>query len=1044
MTGPTATERKPAKVFSIAPGVPFLETLARSLVCGELIPGFRFDGDPLSLADATIYVPTRRAARALRTAFVDLSGGRPAVLPVIRALGEFDEDGTVLDGTLPEIADTAPPIEPLERILLLAPLVQAWKRRLPGHVAQLYGEDIVVPASLADAIWLARDLAALIDDIETEAADWTRLGGLVPESLAGWWQVTLGFLEIVTSLWPQALAERGRSNPAAHRNARIRAEAARLAARPPAGPVIAAGSTGSIPATADLLSVVARLDAGAVVLPGFDRGMDDRPWAAIRAERPAPSVLGHPQYGLARLIARIGVERTEVVEIGRQSPTLALRRAIVDEALRPAETTDDWIARRGDFPQPDIAAAFSGVSLVEAPTERDEAAAIAAALRLAVATPGRTAALVTGDRNLARRVAVELGRYGIRADDSGGTPLWSTAPAGLLMLMLEAVFRPGDPVPVLALLKHPLLRLGRDREIVRRAVEAVELIALRGGTGRPDVAALADLFETRLEALAGEARKPFWYARMTEPRRQAARDVLAALRDALKCLVAARGTARPLGDLARTTVQALEALGRDADGGLAHFYGGDAGERLAGVLRSLLGAEASIEVLAEEWPDVLAALSGDETVKPSAAGDSRVAIWGALEARLQSVDTLVLGGLNEGSWPRKAQADRLMSRMMKAGVGLEPPERRIGQAAHDFVMAMGTGDVVLARSLRADDAPAVASRWLQRLFAVLGTDRVAEMRARGEGYLALARNIDDGAAGSAFERPCHAPPLEARPKRFSVTEIETLRRDPYAVYAKKVLDLRPLDPLLREPGAVERGTLFHDVLSRFVRSAADPFADDAAARLVECGRAAFAAAGLPADIEAVWWPRFLALVPGLVDWERGRGAGVVRRLAEVHARDLAVGATGATLSGYADRIDLLPAGLADILDFKTGSGPSKGQAHTLLAPQLALEGALLMRGAFQGIEARMPAGLAYVRLRPNGKVEEESILEFNRRQRAAPDLSEEAWRRLERLFAHYADPAVGYLSRAVPFREGDTGGDYDHLARVQEWSAVGSDGGDGE
>ncbi len=1038
------TARKPPRVFSIAPGVPFLATLAKSLVSGELVPGIRFDGDPLALADATIYVPTRRAARALRSAFVDLAKGRPAILPAVRALGEFDEDGSILDGTLPDVADVAPPVEPLERVLLLAPLVQAWKRRLPGHVAQLYGEEVIVPASLADAVWLARDLATLIDDIETEAADWSRLGELVPASLAGWWQVTREFLEIVTSLWPQVLAERGRSDPAAHRNARIRAEAARLAARPSGGLVIAAGSTGSIPATADLLSVIARLDTGAVVLPGLDREMDERSWSVIRGARPAPSVLGHPQYGLARLLARIGIGREEVIDIGTPAPALAGRRSLIDEALRPAETTDLWVERRAAYTASGVAGAFAGVSLVEAPNERDEAAAIAVALRLAVSEPERTAALVTGDRNLARRVAAELRRFGIRADDSGGTPLSSTAPAGLLALMLEAVFRPGDPVPVLALLKHPLLRLGRARAVVRTAAETIELVALRGGTGRPDIATLGTLFEARLKGLAAEARKPAWHARITKTREQAACEVLASLDDALMGLVACRRTVRPHGDLARITIAALEALGRDEIGAFSHLYDGDAGERLAGVMRSLIGAQASVDVLAEEWPDILGALTGGETVKPSAAGDSRVAIWGALEARLQSVDTLVLGGLNEGSWPRKAEADRLMSRMMKSGVGLEPPERRIGQAAHDFVMAMGTEKVVLARSVRSDDAPAVASRWLQRLFAVLGSDRVAEMRARGAGFLGLARSIDDGAPASAFSRPAHAPPLEARPKRFSVTEIETLRRDPYAIYARKILDLRPLDPLLREPGAAERGTLFHDALSRFVLSGADPYADDAAVRLVACGRAAFAVAALPADVEAVWWPRFLALVPGIVAWERDRGAGTDRRLAEVRADDLEVGATGVKLSGYADRVDLLPAGYADILDFKTGSSPSKGQAHTLLAPQLALEGALLMRGAFRAAGARTPSKLAHVRLRPNGEVEEESILDFNRRQRSAPDLSEEAWERLGKLLAYYGDPLVGYLSRALPFREGDTDGDYDHLARVQEWSSVGPDGGDAE
>ena len=593
------TARRPARIFSIAPGVPFLATLAKSLVSGELVRGFRFDGDPLALADATIYVPTRRAARALRSAFVDLGEGKPAILPVIRALGEFDEDGSILDGTLPDVADIAPPVEPLERVLLLAPLVQAWKRRLPGHVAQLYGEEVIVPASLADAIWLARDLATLIDDIETEAADWSRLGELVPASLAGWWQVTREFLEIVTSLWPQVLAERSRSDPAAHRNARIRAEAARLAARPPIGPVIAAGSTGSIPATADLLSVIARLEAGAVVLPGLSRDPDERSWSVIRGERPAPSVLGHPQYGLARLLGRIGVGRDEVVDIGTPQPALAWRRSLIDEALRPAETTDLWVERRAAFPASDVAAAFAGVSLVEAPNERDEAGAIAVALRLAVSEPGRTAALVTGDRNLARRVAAELGRFGIRADDSGGAPLSSTAPAGLLALMLEAVFRPGDPVPVLALLKHPLLRLARERSVVRTAAETIELVALRGATGRPDIATLGMLFETRLEGIAAEARKPVWHARVTDARRQAARGVLAALDEALKGLVACRRTVRPHGDLARITIAALETLGRDETGGLSNLYDGDAGERLAGVLRSLIGTQASVDVVSE-------------------------------------------------------------------------------------------------------------------------------------------------------------------------------------------------------------------------------------------------------------------------------------------------------------------------------------------------------------------------------------------------------------------------------------------------------------
>ncbi|TJV85305.1 MAG: double-strand break repair protein AddB, partial [Mesorhizobium sp.] len=262
------------RVFSIPPGAPFLPTLAEALLSGRLVSGFRFDGDPLALADATIYVPTRRAARALRGVFVDRLGGRSAILPVIRPLGEFDEDEAAFEADASAAIDLAPPIAAIERLLLLAPLVRAWKRRLPAHVAALFDEEIVVPASAADAIWLARDLARLMDEIETEGTDWTRLADLVTGNLAGWWQVTLDFLGIVTENWPNLLEERNRSNPAAHRNALIRLEAARLKRNPPAGPVIAAGSTGSIPATAELLAVIAGLPSGAVVLPGLDLMLD--------------------------------------------------------------------------------------------------------------------------------------------------------------------------------------------------------------------------------------------------------------------------------------------------------------------------------------------------------------------------------------------------------------------------------------------------------------------------------------------------------------------------------------------------------------------------------------------------------------------------------------------------------------------------------------------------------------------------------------------------------------------------------------------------
>ena len=1024
---------RPPRVVSIPPGVPFLPTLVDTLLDGRLVPTFRYDGDPLALADVSIFVPTRRAARELRAAFVSRMGGRSAILPMIRPLGEFDEDAVLL-GPAERVVDLAPPMTPVDRLLLLAPLVRSWRSRLPRHVESLFGEPLILPASVADSLWLARDLGQLMDEIETGGRDWTGLSELVDGELAGWWQVTLEFLRILTEHWPAILAERGRSDPAAHRNALIDAETTRLAEHPPRGPVIAAGSTGSIPATARLLAAVSRLEQGAVVLPGLDITLEAETWEAIGQSIDRPAICGHPQFGLRRLVSTIGIERSEVTELVQPPQALRARNRLLSEALRPADTTDRWADLRSEIAGQVAAGAVDGMSLIEAATPREEALAIAIALREALVEPGKSVALVTVDRELARRVSSELLRFGIQADDSAGSALASSVPYGLLRLLVETVFRPGDPLAIVALLKHPLLRAGLSEDGARLAAETIELVALRGGVGRPDIAELSTAFDRRLVDHDEEGiRKPFWLPRLTVRRLDAARRLLAGIDSGLADLLTLRGQEVELATILRATVAAAERLAFDPESGVEGLYGGDAGEALAAFLSSILASVEPLHFASSEWPDVLVPLVSGTATKPPAGADPRVAILGTLEARLQSFDLLVLGGLNEGSWPARAEADRFMSRIMKSGVGLDPPERRIGQAAHDFMMACGTERLVLTRSERSGDAPAVASRWLQRLLACAGVEGTKAMRLRGGRFVQWARSIDNLPRVALAERPAPTPPVEARPRTFSVTEVETLRRDPYAVYARRVLRLRALEPLLRDPAAAERGTLFHDILDRFTRDAVDPFSPDAEAELTRIGRLLFDKAALPPDVDAVWRPRFKDMVPAVIDWERGRGSDLDRK-PEIKARSTEVADTGVWLSGRADRIDLRPGGMADIIDYKTGSSPSVRQAHTLLSPQLALEAALLLRGAFGEVGSPEPADLLYVRLRPDGSVVEDSILDIRGSLRTAADLAEDAWARLAALARHYDIPANGYLSRALPFREGDTDGEYDHLARVQEWA----------
>ncbi|KXF79217.1 double-strand break repair protein AddB [Paramesorhizobium deserti] len=1036
--------RRLLRLYSIAPGTPFLPTLVRSLLDGTLVPGFpgRTD-DPLALASATIYVPTRRAARTLRSLLVEMNPAKSAILPTIRPLGDVDEDAAIFDADASGFLDLAPAIGGAERLLLLARLVRPWRESLPAHVRALFGnEDVAIPATTADAIWLARDLADLMDQVETEGASWTELAAITPDELADWWRVTLGFLDIVTRLWPDILSERQRSNPSAHRNRLIALEAERLRRNPPAGPVIAAGSTGSIPATAELISVISGLPDGAVVLPGLDRDLDPAAWKILDEVEANPSTFGHPQFGLRKLVAHVGGLREDVIHLGTLPQEKRMRERIVSEALRPAETTDAWGVLTLD---PGLsAAAMRDVALIEAASEREEALAVGLALRHAIENSGHTAALITADRDLARRVSVELARFGIEADDSGGRALRDTEPATLLRLLLETVFNPGDPVALLALAKHPLTCVGRERAQIRRAAETLELVAFRGGTGRASIIDLSSFFDRRVAESAALSRPVAWHETVSPAMLDEAHALCVALSEAVAPLARMAGVEEPV-DMAtviRASVEALENLARDEKGSVARLYEGEAGEKLASFLRNLVAADSGLDFDMREWPAIADALISGETVKPRPGGHPRLFIWGALEARLQTVDTIVIGGLNEGTWPGKTRNDPFMSRPMKAALALEPPERRTGLAAHDFQMALGMDRVVLTRAQRSANAPTVPSRWLQRLETVLGGDETGAMRARGARYLHWARELDAAPDVPFVKRPEPAAPVEARPKHFSVTEIETLRRDPYAIFAKKILRLRPLEPLIRDPAAAERGTLFHDILGAFTQADIDPMGQGAEAALFDLGRRFFEAAALPVEIEAVWWPRFAALVPEFLRWERERARDVAARHAEIAARALEVDGQGVTLSGRADRVDLMRDGTAEIIDYKTGSTPSRRQAHVLLSPQLALEAALLVRGAFGDVGSAEASNLLYVRLRGNGEVVPESILSLDRGKsfKSAPEIGEEAWRRLGELLAEYARPEKGYLSRALPFRETDLTGDYDHLARVLEWSAGGGNG----
>jgi ATP-dependent helicase/nuclease subunit B len=1056
-----------SNVFTIPPGAPFLKVLAQSICDGRLVEGFRHDpADPLSLASATIYLPTRRAARVLRSEFVDLLGGRSAILPVIRPLGEVDDDAGYFDAEASTDLDLLPPVSSLTRLVELARLVLAWRNQLPQHLLSVHDDSpLVAPASPADAIWLARSLIELIDAVETEETGWEGIAKFKEADRALWWELSGAFIKVASQYWPARLAELNRSSPALHRNLAIRAEAARIGRDGAKGPVIVAGSTGSIPSTADLIAAIHGLEKGAVVLPGLDRMMAPADWQLAGAmqmdsiRNPDPASRSHPQYGLFHLLSKLKVDRDEVIAIGDMEPAIETRLRAASTAFLPSQSDihhHDFRDRQGEA----LTEAFADVALIEAANEREEALAIAIALKLALDRqgPSAQAALITTDRTLARRVSSELLRFGIEADDSAGTPLSSSQHGSLPMLALECVLRPGDPVALASLIKHPLVRLGRSREALDPVTHALELMALRGSTASVNIASLSPLVVEAVRAMAENDRfLRQWQARIRTAECQAevldlARDLERAVEPLARLLLRDTDTGLrtefPLGTWAEATGRVLEALCIDERGNLAALWSGDAGDALAGLLKDLIETQDTLTAAGPQWVDIATALLAGVGIKPKSMGHPRVFIWGTLEARLQSVDTLILGGLNEGTWPSATANNPFLSRAMKTEIGLEPPERRIGQSAHDFIEGLGTKTLLLTRALRQGGAPSVASRFLQRLLAVTGKDIADSMRARGADYLGYAALIDETPEPErqAFAiRPAPAPEADRQPKRFSFSEVTKLRRDPYAVYARRVLKLDPLDPFNEDPGVIDRGNIYHAIVERFTKSGIDSRADAAEPTIIEIVHQVFGEWALPAHVDAVWRSRAIEMARRFLEWDGERRPLVARSMVEQSAYLEVTDALA--VSGRADRIDMRKDGRADIIDYKTGASPSAKVARTLLDPQLALEAAVLKGGGFREIQSRETQDLKYVRLRPGSRFSVDTVNNEGGKgenRRSAMELAEESMSQLIRLTDALRGKKAGFKSRVAPFKDGDHGGEYDHLARVAEWSVADAEGGDAD
>ncbi len=1039
------------RVFTVPPGAPFLATLSDALLDGTLVPGFSRDAGPLGLAAATVYVPTRRSARALGATMASRLGGASALLPRIVPLGAlddtellFEEPGTDGDGFGAEIDAGLPlALGPVARRMLLTRLILAWGQAVrhaivavepDGRRTTRAEEPLLVATSPADAWHLSGELATLIDELAIEGVAWHRVEPLGTDEFDRYWRITLDFLDVAITRYPAILASLDRVDAATRQIALIDAECERLMGGPSRGPVIVAGSTGTNSATARLIAAVSSLPQGAVVLPGLDQSLDDASWRLIGGlgadGTEADPIAGHPQEALRRLVDALGVDRAAVRPLGAVPPELVARGRLVGEALRPAATTDRW--RHAAL---DVEAALRGVTLIEAADENEEARAIAVALREVLEGAG-TAALVTPDRELARRVREELTRWGIDIEESSGEPLGQTPAGALARLVLDCALKDLAPVEILALLHHPDLRLGRGRGEVIRAARHLELAVLRGVL---PPRALGDP-----EALIAQAR-----ARRDDPHAAHALRIIPQaefeslglfLRDLLAALAPLRALPRtaPLPAWLDAHETVLAALARDETGEVSLA---GAGFSVLGALFEELDAAAdpAITLDCPGYGAMFDRLAAETPVRGPNRSHPRLKILGLLEARLLSADLMVLGGLDETVWPPAARQDPFLNRPMRAALGLTPPERRLGRTAHDFEMALGQPRVVATRARKRGGSPTVPSRFLQRLEAV-AAEGLDGPRARGGLYLAYARALDRPAAVRSVRRPSPRPPVALRPQKLSVTRIETLRRDPYAIYAEKVLRLSPLEPLAAAMGLREYGTSFHEVIRDFTRrlaesgGAADPDDLDALARR------AFAVALDDPQFRAFQWPRIRHWTRAFLSWDAERRRTPGRVFVEesgtlpIPLHDGSV----FTLTATADRIEVDARGRATIVDFKTGASPSIREVKAGFAPQLTLEADMVERGAFPSLGAVSAVEAAvYVKFGADD-VARRIDLDWKGDPPFA-DVVADHRDELVRLLDGFRSESTGYLARPFP-KYASRFGAYDHLARVKEWSATGGAG----
>ncbi|HUX80005.1 MAG TPA: PD-(D/E)XK nuclease family protein [Alphaproteobacteria bacterium] len=944
-----------AGVYNIPSGYSFLESLAKGL--------FRMgEENPFHLCRTEVYLPTRRACIEIKRAFMRQGRGQCMLLPKLSLLGDLDEDEEYLNSPEDEL-DLKPLIPPFKRVGLLASLIQEYTKKSG------------VLSSPLISLKLAKSLSKLMDQASIENVPWEGLIHLVPSEFANHWQLTLNFLEIITTHWPKIIEEKGFVEPYTRHRQMVDSLLSRWQATPPQHPIIAAGSTGTMPATARLLQAIAKLPQGMVILPGLDTRLSTEETETLSS--------CHPQYAPTRFLQKMGLLPAEI----SCWPGLEEQNeGDIPRARLFAETLKTSFSLKGPSP----AQALEGVFLIPCASPQEEALAIAVLLRQQLEIPHQKIALITSDLKLAERVTWELKRWGIQIDSSSGEPLDLTPPGVFLNLCAEFAANPSDQVALLSLLKHPLFRMGKQAGMLRSDIRQFEKMVLRKDSNQ--MPPWLQEFNTLTHAFIDIKEASFE-------------------------------------ELLNTHCKLAEQLSTDAEG-VCQLWKGAKGEAVRDFTANLKDASGDFPPLSlKDYPPLLKEMSHGQTIRFRPQKHPRLAILGPIEARLFHADVMILGGLNEGNWPPEIDVDPWLNRPMRKEMGFPSPERRIGLSSHDFGQAFASPKVYLTRALKVDGTPTLACRWLERLEVYLKAWKL-ELKQESR-ILEWVRQFDQPEVQEIQLPPLPMPSVKSRPRRLSVTQIETWMRDPYALYARHILGLLPLDPLNNQVDASDRGTLIHNALDQFFKICPDPHHKHALDILLTIGKTLFEPFEKDPSVKLFWWPRFCHLARWFIENEKSTRLNGTQTFTEVRGKltlETPLGPFECTAK--ADRIDLLPDGRLRILDYKTGSPPTDQDVQLGFSPQLPLEGAIALQQGFEGIPAASIESLQFWWLKGDAKGGVIKTLSGD-----PFDLSMKALAGLERMILLFEEEKTPYPARPIPGK-GLKYNDYAHLARLQEWGRL--------